>query len=61
LIFSLAADAASLVHVTGVTRILDRVQQGDPKAAEELLPLAPNNAPRHATSVRQASQRLGLR
>jgi RNA polymerase sigma factor (TIGR02999 family) len=25
--------------VTGVTRILDRVQQGDPKAAEELLPL----------------------
>jgi len=24
--------------VTSVTRILDRVQQGDPKAAEELLP-----------------------
>src|SRR5881628_2195779 len=28
-----------LAVVSGVTRILDRVQQGDPKAAEELLPL----------------------
>jgi len=25
--------------MSGVTRILDRVQSGDPKAAEELLPL----------------------
>ena len=30
---------ASLRRVSDVTRILDRVQQGDPKAAEELLPL----------------------
>ncbi|MCI0540122.1 MAG: ECF-type sigma factor, partial [Verrucomicrobiales bacterium] len=29
----------SISFVSDVTRILDRVQQGDPKAAEELLPL----------------------
>src|SRR5437867_10865232 len=30
---------AKLSPVSEVTRILDRVQQGDPKAAEELVPL----------------------
>jgi len=34
-----AIRCASLLRVSDVTRILDRVQQGDPKAAEELLPL----------------------
>ncbi len=35
----MAIRCASLLRVSDVTRILDRVQQGDPKAAEELLPL----------------------
>jgi ECF sigma factor len=30
---------ASSARMSDVTRILDRAQQGDPKAAEELLPL----------------------
>src|SRR6185295_20103960 len=34
-----SAFSAYSLSVSEVTRILDRVQQGDPKAAEELLPL----------------------
>ena len=33
------AEASQRRHVSEVTQILDRVHQGDPKAAEELLPL----------------------
>lgn len=37
--FSLILCSVMLERVSDVTRILDRVQQGDPKAAAELLPL----------------------
>jgi RNA polymerase sigma factor (TIGR02999 family) len=40
--WTLVADKHSLLPVSDVTRILDRVQQGDPQAAEELLPLVYN-------------------
>ncbi len=45
-----ALRCASLRRVSDVTRILDRVQQGDPKAAEELLPLVYEELRRLATA-----------
>jgi RNA polymerase sigma factor (TIGR02999 family) len=44
--------------VSGVTRILDRVQQGDPKAAEELLPLVYNEL-RRIAGARMAQEQPG--
>jgi hypothetical protein len=38
-VFSFVSLPAMLARVSEVTHILDRVQQGDSKAAEELLPL----------------------
>ena len=45
-----ALRCASLRRVSDVTGILDRVQQGDPKAAEELLPLVYEELRRLATA-----------
>jgi RNA polymerase sigma factor (TIGR02999 family) len=44
--------------MSDVTRILDRVQQGDPKAAEELLPLVYEEL-RKLAAVRMASEAPG--
>ena len=43
-------------HVSDVTRILDRVQQGDPKAAEELLPLVYEELRKLATAKLSGEQ-----
>src|SRR5436309_5478892 len=45
-----ALRCATLRRVSDVTRILDRVQQGDPKAAQELLPLVYEELRRLATA-----------
>ena len=44
--------------MSDVTRILDRVQQGDPKAAEELLPLVPGQTLQPTALVHEAWLRL---
>ena len=44
--------------MSDVTHILDRVQQGDPKAAEELLPLVYEEL-RKLAAVRMANEKLG--
>jgi RNA polymerase sigma factor (TIGR02999 family) len=44
--------------VSDVTRILDRVQQGDPQAAEELLPLVYEEL-RHLAASRMAQEKAG--
>ena len=43
--------------MSDVTRILDRVQQGDPKAAEELLPLVYDEL-RKLAAARMAQEKL---
>jgi len=44
--------------MSGVTQILDRVQQGDPRAADELLPLVYDEL-RRLAAVKMASQPAG--
>ena len=44
--------------MSDVTRILDRVQQGDPKAAEELLPLVYNEL-RRLAAHKMAQEKAG--
>src|SRR5262249_11777414 len=50
--------ALTLEHVSDVTRILDRVQQGDHRAAEELLPLIYEEL-RRLAAVKMADQPAG--
>jgi len=48
----------NLGHVSDLTRILDRVDQGDAKAAEELLPLVYDEL-RRLAAYKMANERLG--
>src|SRR5438876_8111297 len=56
--FKLRSLQAKLSPVSEVTRILDRVQQGDPKAAEELVPLVYDEL-RRLAAAKMAQQPAG--
>ncbi len=49
---------SSRIHMSDVTRILDRAQQGDPRAAEELLPLVYDEL-RRIAAAKMANETAG--
>ena len=53
-----AGDSVTLSGVSEVTRMLDRAQQGDAKAAEELLPLVYDEL-RRLGAARMAEEVIG--
>jgi hypothetical protein len=55
---SLGFSGSNLARVSEVTHILDRAQSGDPKAAEELLPLVYEEL-RKLAAVRMAQEAPG--